>query len=201
MGFSDITCLLNAIYAKTGLVTFHGPVGNSSWGEFSMKYVKSVLMEADETVFSPYDPQKDAPVVITPGKTRGILVGGNMAVLTGMLGSAYLPAWENKILFLEETAEEPYRLDRMIVQLKLNGVLEKIGGFVFGKCVKCEAEEPEKAFTFQQVLEQHIKPLGIPAFYGAMIGHIENKYTLPVGIEAEMDADKGTIALLESAVN
>jgi len=200
MGFSDITCLLNAIYAKTGLVTFHGPVGNSSWGEFSMKYVKSVLMQAEKTVFVPYDNVKDAPVVITPGKARGRLTGGNMAVLTGMMGSVYLPAWENKILFLEETAEEPYRLDRMITQLKLNGVLDKISGFVFGKCVKCEAEEPEKAFTFREVLEQHIKPLGIPAFYGAMIGHIENKYTLPIGIEAEMDADKGTITLLESAV-
>lgn len=123
-----------------------------------------------------------------------------MAVLTGMMGSTYLPTWENKILFLEETAEEPYRLDRMLTQLKLNGVLDKISGFVFGKCVKCEAEEPEKAFTFREVLEQHIRPLEIPAFYGAMIGHIENKYTLPIGIEAEMNADNGTLTLLEPAV-
>lgn len=205
MGFSDITSLLNAIYAKTGLVTFHGPVGNSSWGPFSMKYVKSVLMDpdhynSDENVFKPYDRIKDAPVVIRPGKAKGVLVGGNMAVLTAMMGSDFLPSWENKILFLEETAEEPYRLDRMITQLKLAGVLDRISGFVFGKCIKCEAEEPDKAFTFQEVLEQHIKPLGIPAYYGAMIGHIENKFTLPVGALAEMDAGAGTIRLLEPAV-
>ena len=117
-----------------------------------------------------------------------------------MMGSNYLPDWENKILFLEETAEEPYRLDRMMTQLKLAGVLDKLKGIVFGKCVKCEAEEPEKAFTFMEVLEQQITPLKIPAFYGAMIGHIENKYTLPIGVEVEMDADKGTIQMLEAAV-
>jgi muramoyltetrapeptide carboxypeptidase len=88
----------------------------------------------------------------------------------------------------------------MLTQLKLAGVLTKISGFVFGKCVKCDAEEPEKAFTLKQVLEQHIQPLGIPAFYGAMIGHIENKYTIPLGIEAEIDASTGKIKLLEAAV-
>ena len=67
-------------------------------------------------------------------------------------------------------------------------------------CVKCEAEEPEKAFTLQQVLEQQIKPLGIPAFYGAMIGHIVNKYTVPIGVNAEIDANTGVLKLLEPAV-
>jgi muramoyltetrapeptide carboxypeptidase len=201
MGFSDITCLLNAIYAKTGLVTFHGPVGNSSWGEFSMKYVKEILLQGKKSLLSPPNgSEKDLPIVLTKGKAKGVLVGGNLTVLAAMMGSDYLPNWENKILFLEETAEEPYRLDRMMTQLKLAGVLGKLKGIAFGKCVKCEAEEPEKAFTFMQVLEQQIKPLKIPAFYGAMIGHIENKYTLPVGVEVEMDADKGTIQMLESAV-
>jgi muramoyltetrapeptide carboxypeptidase len=129
-----------------------------------------------------------------------MLIGGNLSVLCGMMGSAYLPAWKNKILFLEETGEEPYRIDRMLTQLKLCGVLDAISGFIFGKCVKCTAEEPEKAFSFRQVLEQHIKALGIPAFAGAMTGHIENKITLPLGILAEMDAEKGCIRLLERAV-
>jgi len=128
------------------------------------------------------------------------LVGGNMSVLTAMLGSNYLPDWKGKILFLEETAEEPYRLDRMLTHLKIAGVLEQLAGFVFGKCVKCDAEEPEKAFTFMEILDQQIKPLNIPAFYGAMIGHIENKYTLPIGVEVEMDAGKGTIQMLDAAV-
>lgn len=200
MGFSDITSLLIAINSKTGLVTFHGPVGNSGWNDFTVDYVKRILVDKETVSYQYPADDIDKHYTITKGKATGILVGGNLSVLSSMIGSDYLPDWKNKILFLEETGEEPYRIDRMLTQLKLAGVLKDISGFVFGKCVKCEAEEPEKAFTLQQVLEQHIKPLGIPAFYGAMIGHIVNKYTVPVGVKAEIDASEGLIKLIESAV-
>ncbi len=200
MGFSDITSLLIAINSKTGLVTFHGPVGNSGWNDFSVDYIKRVLMKKEAITYSYPEKDDDKPYTITPGKAKGILIGGNLTVLAGIIGSEYLPYWKNKILFLEESKEEPYSIDRMLTQLKLAGVLDNISGFVFGKCVKCDAEEPQKAFLFKEVLEQHIKPLGIPAFYGAMIGHIENKYTIPIGIEAEIDAEKCVMKLLEGAV-
>ncbi len=200
MGFSDITSLLIAINSKTGVVTFHGPVGNSGWNDFSVDYIKRVLMKKELVTYVYPDKDDDKPYTITAGKAKGILMGGNLTVLAGIIGSEYLPHWKNKILFLEEAKEEPYSIDRMLMQLKLAGVLQNISGFVFGKCVKCDAEEPQKAFLFKEVLEQHIKPLGIPAFYGAMIGHIENKYTMPIGIGAEIDAEKYTIKLLESAV-
>jgi muramoyltetrapeptide carboxypeptidase len=200
LGFSDITSLLIAITAKTGLITFHGPVGNSGWNDFTTDYFTRVLIKKEATIYSYPEADNDAHYTINSGKAEGVLIGGNLTVLAGIIGSDYLPSWENKILFLEETGEEPYRIDRMLTQLKLAGVLNNIKGFVFGKCVKCDAEEPEKAFTLKEVLEQHLKPLGIPAFYGAMIGHIENKYTLPIGIKAEIDADNGVIKLLESAV-
>jgi muramoyltetrapeptide carboxypeptidase len=201
MGFSDITALLVAIQARTGLVTFHGPVGNSGWNDYTTNILKRVLMQGEKTEYLPGPKAEDAPHALRTGIARGILYGGNLSVLAGMMGSAYLPDWKNKILFLEETGEEPYRIDRMLTQLRLSGVLSQISGFVFGKCVKCTAEEPDKAFTFQEVLEQHILPLKIPAFSGAMTGHIENKITIPLGIEAELDAAKGSIRLLESAVN
>lgn len=200
MGFSDITSLLIAINVKTGMATYHGPVGNSGWNDFTVKYVKEVLVDKKIVSYNYPEDDTDKYYTIEGGKATGVLIGGNLTVLASMLGSNFLPNWKNKILFLEETGEEPYRIDRMLTQLKLSGVLNNISGFVFGKCVKCEAEEPEKAFTLKEVLEQHIKPLGIPAFYGAMIGHIVNKYTIPVGIKAEMDASLGTIKLLESAV-
>ncbi|MBC7862241.1 MAG: LD-carboxypeptidase, partial [Bacteroidia bacterium] len=119
---------------------------------------------------------------------------------TGIIGSKFLPEWKNKILFLEEAKEEPYSVDRMLTQMKLAGILKNISGFVFGKCTKCDAEEPQKSFTFMQVIEQHIKPLGIPAFYGGMTGHIENKWTLPVGGMVTMNAETGEIKLVESVV-
>jgi len=201
MGFSDITSLLVAIYSKTGLVTFHGPVGNSGWNDFSVDYIKRVLMKKECVAYAYPAADDDKPYTLNPGRASGQLVGGNLTVLAGIMGSDYLPDWKGKILFLEEVEEEPYSVDRMLTQLRLAGVLKSISGFAFGKCADCVAEEPAKAFLLKEVLEQHIKPLGIPAFYGAMIGHIENKYTIPLGIQAEIDAGKGTIKLLECAVS
>jgi len=103
-------------------------------------------------------------------------------------------------LFLEEAKEEPYSIDRMLTQLKLSGVLSSVNGIIFGKCTKCIAEEPQKSFTLNEVLLQHFKPLKIPVFIGAMIGHIENKLTIPIGINATIDANKGTISLTEASV-
>jgi muramoyltetrapeptide carboxypeptidase len=200
IGFSDITALLIAITTKTGLITFHGPVGNSGWNDFTKSVLTNVTMTVKPFNFPENPSTENAPVIINPGKATGELVGGNLTVLSSLIGSGYLPDWKNKLLFLEEVKEEPYSLDRMLTQLKLSGVLNSISGFVFGKCAKCLAEEPIKSFTFHEVLLQHIQPLGIPAFYGAMIGHIENKLTVPIGIKASMDAEKGTISLNESSV-
>ncbi len=200
IGFSDITALLLAITAKTGLITFHGPVGNSGWNDFTKKTFSDVTMNAFASAYPETPATEDKPVLIHSGKASGELVGGNLTVLSALIGSTYLPDFKNKILFLEEAKEEPYSIDRMLTQLKLSGVLDSISGFVFGKCAKCLAEEPQKAFTFHEVIMQHIQPLKIPAFYGAMIGHIENKLTVPLGIPAVLDADKGTILLQENSV-
>lgn len=200
MGFSDVTSLLIAITSKTGLVTFHGPVGYSSWNDFSVEYVKRTLMLKETVIMLQPAFCMEKLCTFHPGTAKGTLVGGNLTVVASMIGSEYLPQWNNKILFLEETGEEPYRIDRMLTQLKLAGVLDSISGFIFGECVKCEPEEPEKSLSLMQVFNDHIKPLRIPAFYGSMIGHIENKFTLPIGIVAEMDAGTGTIRLSEPAV-
>ncbi len=200
IGFSDITALLLAITHKTGLITFHGPVGNSGWNDFTKNVFTNVTMLNKPFNFPENPASEDKPFVINSGKAKGELVGGNLTVLSALIGSTYLPDWKNKILFLEEAKEEPYSIDRMLTQLKLSGVLDVISGFIFGKCAKCLAEEPQKAFTFHEVILQHIQPLKIPAFYGAMIGHIENKLTVPLGIQATMDADKGIISLTESSV-
>jgi muramoyltetrapeptide carboxypeptidase len=207
LGYSDITSLLTAIYAKTGLVTFHGPVGASTWNSFSHDYLRRVLFNAERVAMENPRTTGDSLVVtkdriqtITPGTVSGRLVGGNLTVLTAMLGSEYLPDWSGTILFLEDTNENIYRIDRMLTQLKLAGVLDKISGLVFGKCTKCAPGEGHGSLTLEEVLNDHIKPLKIPAWYGAMIGHIENKFTVPVGVRAEINAERGTITLLESAV-
>jgi muramoyltetrapeptide carboxypeptidase len=207
MGYSDITSLLVAIYAATGLTTFHGPVGTSTWNAFSLDFVKKILFNAETPVMT--NPvvigdnlaqTKDRLQTITPGKATGRLVGGNLSVLTAMIGSDYLPDWKGHILFLEDDGENVYRIDRMLTQLKLAGVLAKVTGFVFGKCTNCGPGEGYGSLTLDEVLNDHVRPLGIPAWSGAMIGHIENKFTLPIGGRAEIDAAAGSITMLEPAV-
>ncbi len=207
MGYSDITGLLLALYAKTGLVTFHGPVGISTWNKFSADYVKRLLFDAEALAMeNPKDmgdnltQVKNRVLTINKGIAKGRLVGGNLAVLSAIVGSDYLPDFKNKILFLEEVDENPKRVDRMMTQLKLAGILDKISGFVFGNCKSCGPEKGYGSLTLEEVLNDHIKPLGIPAWYGSMIGHIADKFTVPLGIEAEIDAASGRITLLEPAV-
>ena len=208
MGYSDITSLLLALNAKTGLVTFHGPVGISTWNEYSTKFVEKLLFNAE--VFSMENPTetgdslirtKDRVLTINSGTAKGKLLGGNLSVLTAMVGSQYLPGFKDNILFLEEVGEDIYRVDRMLTQLKLAGILNQISGFVFGKCSDCGPGSGFGSLTLEEVLDDHIKPLGIPAWYGSMIGHIENKFTIPLGVKAEINADKGMISLLEPAVS
>jgi muramoyltetrapeptide carboxypeptidase len=207
IGYSDITVLLNAVHARTGLITFHGPVGTSSWNPFTVGYLRKILFEAQAAVMA--NPKEtgenlaqveDRVQVITPGRARGRLLGGNLAVLSGILGSGYLPDWERALLFLEDIDEAIYRVDRMLTQLRLNGVLERIAGFIFGKCTRCGPGESYGSLTLEEVLKDHIAPLGIPAWFGAMIGHVPRVFILPVGAEAEIDAQTGTIRLLEPAV-
>jgi muramoyltetrapeptide carboxypeptidase len=207
LGYSDITALLLALYARSGLVTFHGPTGNSTWNQFSVGYLRRILFAGEAlTMENPKDREdnlaqvKDRIRTITPGKARGRLAGGNLTVLSSIVGSDYLPDWSGHILFLEDTNEEIYRIDRMLTQLKLAGILQKVSGFVFGKCTDCEVGSGYSSFTLEEILTDHFKPLGIPAFHGSMIGHVKDKFTVPLGIEVEIDAGLGTIAMLEPAV-
>jgi len=207
MGMSDITGLLLGIFAKTGVATFHGPTGGSSWNEFTTDQAKRVLFDgAALTMANPVGTDdrlvqvKNRVLTITSGSASGRLMGGNLTVLTALMGSGYLPDFDGCIFFVEDVREEVYRVDRMLTQLKLAGVLERIAGFVFGRCTDCEPTSRYGSLTLQEVLNDHIAPLGVPAWYGSMIGHIADKFTVPVGVPAEIDADTGTIKLLEPAV-
>lgn len=205
LGYSDITSLLIGVYARCGLVTFHGPVGISTWNDFTVEYVRRVLYAGEAVTMTnprhvgPRGPlMRDRIHTIRSGTARGRLVGGNLSVIVSMVGSPYLPEWDGHVLFLEDTREDVYRIDRMLTQLSLAGILPRLAGIVFGKCTDCEADEP--SLTLRQVLHDHLRPLGIPCFYGSMIGHVTDKFTVPLGVEAEIDAAAGTIRLLEPAV-
>lgn len=208
IGYSDVTALLLGIHAKTGLVTFHGPVGSSTWNEFSVDYFKNVLMNAESVTMK--NPKiigdnlaqtNDRISAINNGVSQGKLLGGNLTVLSHLIGTEYVPNWNNSIFFAEDISEAPYSVDRMITHLKLAGIFNEINGFVFGKCTDCKpGGGGYGSLTLEDIWRDHIKPLNKPAFTGTMIGHIEDKFTIPLGINAEINANKGTIQLLEAAV-
>jgi muramoyltetrapeptide carboxypeptidase len=207
IGYSDITALLLSLHAKTGLVTFHGPVGASRWNPFNVDWMKRVLWNAEAVAFAnaretddSLVPVKNRTRTITPGKARGRLLGGNLTVFTTIVGSGYLPDFKDCILFLEDVEEEPYSLDRMFTQLKLAGILGQAKGVVWGTCDKCDPGQGFGSLTIPDLLNDHLKPLGVPVYSGAMIGHVDRQFTLPLGVQVELDADAGTITMLESAV-
>jgi muramoyltetrapeptide carboxypeptidase len=205
IGISDVTALLVGLYAKTGLVTFHGPHPRI---KYSADFFKRVLFDGEEVLFSNPQVIKDDETVqmkeryatIRGGKARGRLVGGNLTVLTAIVGSEYVPDIDGAILFLEDVREAPYRVDRMMTQLRLAGLLDNLAGFAFGSCSDCDPGEGYGSMTLEEIFQDHILPLGIPAYRGALIGHIRRQFMVPVGIEAEIDADAGTLRMLEPAV-
>jgi muramoyltetrapeptide carboxypeptidase len=205
LGYSDTTAILNGIYARTGVVTFHGP---SPLDRFSTDHFRRVVMEGEAITMRNLNEIDDDELVQTEhryqtirgGKASGHILGGNLTVLTAIMGSDYLPDFEDSILFLEDVGEAVYRVDRMMTQLALAGVLEKISGFIFGRCTDCGSGTSFGSLTLEEVLKEHIEPLGIPAFSGSMIGHIDQQFTIPLGIDVEVDADIGTIRMLESGV-
>jgi len=138
---------------------------------------------------------------IRGGKATGRLLGGNLTVLSALVGTPYLPDFDDAILFLEDVEEAEYRVDRMLTQLALAGILGRLNGIVFGQCTRCATANPgPNSVSLDMVLNNHFSRFNIPSFTGAWFGHISNQLNIPVGVRAEIDADAGTIRVLEAAV-
>lgn len=208
MGFSDITALLNAINVRSGLVTFHGPVAISEWNAFSVNYFKRVLMDGEIVQFSnPQEkgelpaPNKDRIHTIRGGVARGRLMGGNLSVLVTLLGTPCQPDFRNAILFIEDLNEYIYRIDRLLAHLRLAGAFKQLAGVVIGQFTDCEPGDGYGTLTLDEVFDDYFKSLNVPVFSGSLIGHIKPKFTLPVGLDVEINADLGSIKLLQAAVS
>ncbi|WP_269531489.1 LD-carboxypeptidase [Chitinimonas sp. BJYL2] len=208
MGFSDITALLNAIHQQTGLITFHGPVAGSEWNTISVDSVRRVLMNAEAATFRNPAELSGGLVqtqyrvqTLRGGKARGKLVGGNLTVLTTLMGTPMQPDFKGAVLFLEDINEEIYRIDRMLAHLRLAGAFKSLAGVALGQFTDCgPGEGGYGTLTLDEVFDEYFKDLGIPVYSGAMIGHIKPKFALPVGLPVEIDADAGTLAMLSPAV-
>jgi len=207
IGMSDVTALHMALASRGAAPTIHGPNVAHSWNAAAWDSLRRLAFEGAVPTYSVPQGNEDrlvqrrAITTFNPGKATGRLLGGNLSVLSAMVGTPWLPDFAGAILFLEDTNEAEYRIDRMLTQLAQGGVLDRVAGVVFGQCTNCSNPgEPFGNFTVYEVMDQHFRRLGVPAFQGAWIGHIPGQISLPVGIPAEIDADAGTIRVLEPVV-
>jgi muramoyltetrapeptide carboxypeptidase len=208
IGYSDITALHVAIFQNCGLVTFHGPVAASTSSNYSKNNVFNVLINPSAPYrieLSPDNQSKESNLfkteVITPGKCRGRLVGGNLSLLSALAGTPFaLRNLKGKILFVEEINEQPYRIDRMLTQLRQSADLRSLAGIALGVFEGCNPRDATSSQSLIEVLKDRLGDLGIPVIYGLSFGHIRDQFTLPVGIEAELDCENAVMTFLETGV-
>lgn len=208
IGYSDITALHNSILKKTGLITFHGPVGTSEYTEYTKKHLRvlSDTISAEKVIRhseSNTSQGETDPVyrfeTIQKGEAIGRLVGGNVTLLASMCGSGYLPSFQGKIVYLEDIGEAPYRIDRMFIQLMQSTDIAKAAAIVHGIYKGCGEDDPDRQ-NLIEVIHQTLGRLDVPQVYGLSFGHIDDQFTLPVGIYAKVDTESGLIRFLENAV-
>ena len=206
LGYSDITALLNGIYDRTGLITFHGPVAAAHIRPWTHERLKQMLMSTAPVGELGNPPKPDDELVnrsyriqtLRGGRATGHLVGGNLSLVAALMGTPWQIDTRGAILLLEDIDEAPYRVDRMLTQLRLGGAFDGVAGIVFGYCTECEASGP--SFSLSEVLRDRLQGLAVPVMSGFAFGHLNEMHTLPIGLKAVMDADKGTLAFAESAV-
>ena len=199
VGYSDITALLLAVTARTGMVTFHGPVGVSTWQGITADSFVQTLVDGVAPALGPETrPNRDRTETVRGGVAEGPVVGGNLSVIAGLAGTGYLPSFDGHIVFFEEVSEDAYRLDRMLVQLGLSGTLSAPAGVAFGQCSSCGSGG--SSWTANETIRRHLEGYRCPAMLGAPIGHASPVYTLPIGLTARLDADAGTLEYTQGAV-
>lgn len=200
-GFSDITALVNTVYQRCNLVAFHGPVAAAELDDFTKQwFLPLVYPESTGKVrFEPlvYSDQLKL-VSYTGGKAQGRIVGGNLTLITALMGTPYDINTSGAVLFLEDVGEKAYKVDRMLTQLWLAGKLQECAAIVLGQFT--EAEDSSYVTTMEEVLRSRLAPLKIPVIANFPLGHVKEKFTMPIGVQAEVDADAKKITLLEPAV-
>jgi muramoyltetrapeptide carboxypeptidase len=210
LGYSDITALHLAIQKRAGLVTFHGPIALSRFTPYTQTYFRKALFETEPMgrVTNPPDSDPLRPAhslrTVRPGRARGLLSGGNLTLISTTMGTPYEIETAGRILFLEDVDEEPYSIDRMLTQLRLAGKLDAAAGVIFGECQDCRPRDfkpsYESSLSVGEVVDEVLGRLRTPVLAGLTIGHTDDQLTLPLGVMAELDADRGELIVQEAGV-
>jgi len=191
VGFSDISVPLSVLNDRCGLVTFHGPVVTTLANAIEETIAAMFTVLTSNTILE-LKPEKG--IVIKPGVSSGIMAGGNLTTLCHLVGTPYAPRFNGKILFIEDVGEVPYRIDRMLVQMKLAGCFEGLKGLVLGSFEECG--QLDEIF---RIVQEMFKDVNIPILAGFEIGHSKINITIPIGLEATLDTDRQILTFYEPA--
>lgn len=201
VGFSDNT-VLHLAAQRIGVVSFHGPhPAVEELPAFSEAGLRHALFEDPDGRPLPFPAPGERAATVAPGVAEGPLVGGNLSLLASTLGTPYAMEAEGAILFIEEVGEASYRIDRLLSHLRLAGVLDRVAGIAVGAFSECPDAGTEGIPAAEEVIAERLGALGIPVARGFPFGHISESWTLPLGVRARLDADAGTLTLLEPATS
>lgn len=193
IGYSDITAFHCAIATRCGLASIHGPTARSTLTSFSERSLRAAVLRTE-------NPCGVAPKAKTfvGGRARGHLVGGNLALLTALHGTPYQPRYDGAILVLEDVNEAPYRIERMLLQLRLSGALQSCAGIAFGSFTNTGERDSSLggSRTLDAVLQEAADIAGVPTLSNIPMGHIDDQWSIPLGLEAEIDADAKSITVI-----
>ena len=205
IGYSDITALQLAIFQKTGLVTFAGPMLAVDFSDEVSKYTEEMFWQliTSNKKYGKIDLPDDEKIFsLVKGNAKSRIVGGNLALITSLVGSEYLPAMKDKILFIEEVGEMPYRIDRMLNQLKISKILHQVKGIILGAFIDCNETDPTKrTLTLGEVISDYFENLDIPVIYNFKHGHIKDSATIPFGTMIKLNASRNYVEIAENAVS
>lgn len=210
LGYSDITAMHLAIHARTRLVTFHAPMLLARFTDYTQNHFRRALFDPAPLgrLTNPPESNELRPAyplrTVVRGRARGRLVGGNLTLICQTMGTPYEIDTRGRILFLEDVGEEPYAIDRMLTQLRLAGKLQAAAGIVWGACQDCAPRDFQPAnvipYSLGEVVDNILGGLRVPVLAGMTIGHTNDQLTLPLGVEAVLDADAGTLDITQAAV-
>lgn len=199
VGYSDLTSLQLAIYSQTGLVTYSGPMVAVEMGKgidpFTEENFWPHLLSGRS--YSEYPAVSDSPLTrLHSGKATGTLIGGCLSMINPIIGTPYQPDFRKSILILEDVGEEPYRLDRYLSQFRSARIFQQVAGIIFSQFVDCEAED-NPSLTIDEIIKDYTHDLNIPIVKNFLYGHVDRKFTIPIGASVELDADSLSIRLLQ----
>ncbi|MFC5590063.1 LD-carboxypeptidase [Sporosarcina soli] len=196
-GFSDITFLHTAMGLYSNLVTFHGPmlascVGKESFHELSAKMFQQLFEPMELHYTEAITPLE----TVAGGIARGELVGGNLSLLVKGMGTKFELDTKGKLLLIEDVGEEPYRVDGMLNQLRMAGKLADAAGIIIGDFADAEPRKGKDSLTLAEVFDHYFGNLGIPVVKGFQIGHCQPHFAVPLGVDAQLDANERTLTIL-----